>query len=191
MENKKIKAKKEPVSKTRILKIFGLYGAGVAVVIFLIFVVFSIIETFPNFVPISNANNLLQIWVTTNGVLMGFVGIVFAQLISSTTNQQNVLYQHILEEKNTDHKPELMKILDFLDLRRIFLCLFTVVALICLAYSILVSMKGLADLSLLKSTDVYAVNGFMTGPLFYSVVGILFLIFGLVMPLKPPMDKSK
>ena len=43
------------------------------VLLFIVFVVLSIIKLFPDYVPITNADNLLQIWITTNGVLMGFV----------------------------------------------------------------------------------------------------------------------
>lgn len=189
METEKKEKKKKPKT-SEILKLLSLYFAIIAVVTFLVFVVLSIIRTFPDYVPISNADNLLQIWITVNGVLMGFGGIIFAQLISSTMDQQNVLYQHILEETGKDHKAELRKILNYLDLRRILLSLITVFTLSSLAYSILLSMQGIAKNSLLIPTDVYAVNGFMSGPLFYSVLGITFLIIALILPLKPPLEDS-
>ena len=152
----------------------------------------TVIRTFPDFVPISNADNLLQIWITTNGVLMGFVGIIFAQLISSTMDQQNTVYQRILEEElhNRCHSEQLKKRLNFLDNRRIALSLFTATTLILLAYSILLSMQGLAKNSLLKPTDTFAVSGFMLGPLLSSVLGIGLLIITLVLPLKPPLEES-
>lgn len=191
MENKKVLEKKKSQSKkTSSIKWLGYYGSIVAVLLFIVFVAITIINTFPNYVPISNADNLLQIWITTNGVLMGFMGIIFAQLISSTMDQQNTLYQRILEEELQDRHyfEQLKKRLTFLDYRRISLSISTAATLLLLAYSILLSMQGLAKNSLLKPTDTYAVNGFMFGPLLFSVLGIGLLIITLVLPLKPPVE---
>ena len=152
----------------------------------------SIIQIFPDYVPISNADNLLQIWITTNGVIMGFAGIIFAQLISSTMDQQNTLYQRILEEELTNryHTEQLKNRLCYLGARRNALVLCTTGTLPLIAYSILLSMQGLAKNSLLSPTDTYAVNGFMFGPLLSSVCGIGLLIIALVLPLKPPLDAA-
>jgi hypothetical protein len=186
------KKRKSQSKNTKLIKWLGYYGSIVAVLLFIVFVAITIISTFPDYVPISNADNLLQIWITTNGVLMGFIGIIFAQLISSTMDQQNTVYQRILEEelKNKHHLEQLKKRLNFLDYRRIALSICTASTLILLAYSILLSMQGLAKNSLLKPTDTYAVNGFMFGPLLYSVLGIGLLIITLVLPSKPPIEES-
>jgi amino acid transporter len=178
--------------KIVILKGIARYLSIVAIIVFILIVVISIITTFPDYVPISNADNLLQIWITANGVLMGFAGIIFAQLISSTMDQQNTLYERILEEElsNKHHTKELKKRLNDLDTRRIVLSIDTAFTLIFLAYSILLSMQAIARNSLLSPTDVYAVAGFMSGPLYYSVIGIALLILALVLPLKPPLEEA-
>ena len=193
MENNKVPEKEKPRSKkVRILKWIAHYISIVAVLLFIVFVTFSIIRTFPDYVPISNADNLLQIWITANGVLMGFAGIIFAQLISSTMDQQNTLYQCILEEElsNKHRTKQLKKKLNYLDDRRLALIICTASTLMLLAYSILLSMQGIAKNSLLKPTDTYAVNGFMFGPLLSSVCGMGLLIIALVLPLKPPLEDS-
>jgi hypothetical protein len=193
MENKKSSEKEKPRSKkVRALKWLGYYGSIVAVVSFIVVATFTIIRTFPDYVPISNADNLLQIWIVTNGVLMGFVGIIFAQLISSTMDQQNTLYQCILDEElpNRYRTIQLKKRLNYLDNKRIALSLCTAAALILLAYSILQSMQGIAKNSLLKPTDTFAVTGFMFGPLLSSVSGMGILIIALWLPLKPPMKDA-
>ncbi len=177
-------------NRLRKSKFWTYYVIAIAIMIFVVFVVFSIIRTFPDYVPISNADNLLQIWITTNGVLMGFTGIIFAQLLSSVMDQQNVLYQRMLNKTKTTDTKELKKILDNLDLRRLVLSIAAASSLIFLAYSILLSMVSIARNSLLKPTDVYAVNGFMFGPLLDSVIGIALLTISLVLPLKPPMEDS-
>lgn len=172
------------------LRAFAYYGIALAIIIFVLFVAWSIIRTFPDYVPISNADNLLQIWITANGVLLGFVGIIFAQLLSSTMDQQNVLYQRILNKTETAYTKELKKILDYLDRRRLVLSITAASTLMLFAYSILLSMEGIARNSLLEPTDVYAVNGFMSGPLLYSLIGITVLTMSLVLPLKPPTEIS-
>ncbi len=76
MENNKGPEKEKPRrKKVIILKWIVHYVSIVAVVLFIVFVTLSIILTFPDYVPISNADNLLQIWITANGVLMGFHGL--------------------------------------------------------------------------------------------------------------------
>lgn len=188
---KDVHEKEKSTKRARTLKWFGYYGSTVAVLLFIVFVALTIIRTFPDYVPIANADNLLQIWITTNGVLMGFVGIICAQLISSTMDQQNTLYAKILDEEinNIHHMEQLKKRLTFLDNRRIALSICTAGTLLLLAYSILLSMQGLARDSLMKSTDTYAVSGFMFGPLLWSVLGIGLLVITLVLPLKPPLEE--
>jgi membrane-associated HD superfamily phosphohydrolase len=187
----KTKDASEKHSKEALRKWLGYYGSIVLVLIFIFFVAITIIRTFPDYVPIANADDLLQIWITTNGVLMGFVGIICAQLISATMDQQNTLYAKILDEEihNINHMEQLKKRMTFLDNRRLALSLCTAGTLGLLAYSILLSMQGLARDALLKPTDTYSVTGFMFGPLLWSVLGIGLLIITLVLPLKPPLEE--
>jgi amino acid transporter len=193
MENNNKEKKKKLSDKTiRVLKLVALYLAIVGVLFFLVFMVFSIISTFPDYVPITNADSLLQIWITTNGVIMGFVGIIFAQLISSTMDQQNTLYQRILEEElsNKHRTKQLKKKLNYLDNRKFALSMFTVVSLGLLAYSILLSMQAIAKNSQYLETDVYAVQGFMFNPLLFTVLGITAMIVALTLPSKPPLEEA-
>src|SRR3990170_8041567 len=140
MENDKSPKKEKPQSKKAKLAEWTFhYLSIVAVVLFIVFVTLSIVLIFPDYVPISNADNLLQIWITAIGVIMGFAGIIFAQLISSTMDQQNTLFQHILEEElsNKHHTKQLKKRLKYLDERRLALIILSAFTLMLLAYSIL------------------------------------------------------
>ena len=190
MENKKDSVNKKTQTRTtKILRWLGLYGLIVLVLFVMVFAVFLIVRLFPDYVPIAGADNLLQIWITTNGVLMGFVGIIFAQLLSSTMDLQNTLFQRILESENHSKNIEelLRRRIKYLDNRKISLSVFTALSLMSIAYSILVSMQGLAKNSLLSSTDTFAVNGFMFLPLFFSVAGMAFLILAFIIPSTPPL----
>ena len=121
---------------------------------------------------------------------MGFVGIIFAQLLSSTMDLQNTLFQRILEsEHHSKNREELLKRrIKFLDNRKIALSACTAFSLIFIAYSILLSMQGLAKNSLLSSTDTFAVTGFMFVPLLSSVIGMGFLIIAFLLPSTPPLQ---
>jgi len=190
MENNNKEKKRKLSNKTRrVLKLVALYLAIVGFLLYLVFIVFTIIDTFPDYVPITNADSLLQIWITANGVLMGFVGIIFAQLLSSTMDQQNTVYHRILETER-NQREELKKISDYLDTRRFSLSMLTVFSLGFFAYSILLSMQAIAKNSSLAPTDVYAVQGFMFYPLMLSVLGITVMIIALTLPLKPPSEES-
>jgi Na+/melibiose symporter-like transporter len=196
MENEKTKEKKMSKIKKSFLRFLGIlreFYSILGVVLFITLVTFLIIRAFPDYVPISNADNLLQIWITTNGVLMGFVGIIFAQLISSTIDQQNTLYQRILEEElsNRHRTIQLKKKLNSLNLRKKLLSVCTMFSLMFFAYSILQSMQNLAKNSLLKPTDTYAVTGFLFAPLLSSIVAMGFLIIALVLPTKPPLEAEE
>ena len=175
----------------KILLFLSRFGSFIIVIFFVGFVAYSIIRTFPDSVPISNANNLLQIWITTNGVLMGFSGIIFAQLISSVMHQQNFLIHRIIKEKhNTVHSEELKRMLKYLNYMKTTLSLCITLTLILLAYSILLSMQGIARNSLLSPEDTFSVNDFMSGPLLSSVFGIFLLIFTLILPIKSPLEEA-
>jgi uncharacterized membrane protein len=191
MEDKKDSVNKKTQTPTKKALIWlGLYGLIVFVLLFIVIAVFYVIKLFPDYVPINSADNLLQIWITTNGVLMGFVGIIFAQLLSSTMDLQNTLFQRILESEHHSKKREelLKKRIKYLDNRKIALSACTALSLILIAFSILLSMQGLAKNSLLGSADTFAVTGFMFGPLFSSVLGMAFLIVAFLLPSTPPLQ---
>lgn len=123
---------------------------------------------------------------------MGFMGIIFAQLLSSTMDLQNTLFQRILESEHHLKSSEalLKKRIKYLDNRKITLSAFTALSLMSIAYSILLSMQSIAKNSLLNTSDSFAVNGFMFLPLFFSIGGIGFLILAFLLPSTPSLDEN-
>jgi len=148
----------------------------------------SITGAFPDYVPITTANNLLGIMISTDGFLLGFVGIVFAQLPSSIMDQQNILYQRMLE-KHEEASDE-MNSLKLLDFRKYGLLLAIAATFSLLLGSIFISMANIADNSKFLPTDTYATFSILFGPLWYTIIAVVLLVFALaVVPLRPPLKK--
>jgi hypothetical protein len=126
--------------------------------------------------------------INVDGILLGFVGIVFAQLLSSIMDQQNVLYQRILEKP--DEAVEGMKSLEYMDLRKYELSGIAVGTFVSLVLSIFVSMANIAKNSKLSPTDTFATFGILFGPLYCTIVAVMFLILALVfLPMRPPLKR--
>ena len=158
-------------------------------VIFIVLVIsLYVVRVFPDYVPISTANDLLSILINVNGILLGFVAIIFAQLLSSLMDQQNILYQRLLE--NPNEALEKKKFLDFMDFRKHSLSLIIVVTLGFLLASIFVSMSNIAKNAKFQPTDTYATQGFLFGPLLCTIIAVTLLALALAaLPLRPPIEK--
>jgi small-conductance mechanosensitive channel len=161
---------------------------SVSVVILVLAISLGVIGVFPDYVPISTANDLLNILINVDGILLGFVGIVFAQLLSSLMDQQNILYQRLLEKPK--EALEKKKLLDFMDFRKKLLSLIIVATLVSLLGSIFVSMSNIARNTKFQPTDIYATQGFLFGPLLYTTIAVVLLALALAaLPLRPPLEK--
>jgi predicted nucleic acid-binding Zn ribbon protein len=169
-------------------KFVGSFAISLIAVIFVFAILLSVIGFFPEYVPISNANDLLNSVINVDGILLGFVGIVFAQLLSSIMDQQNVIYERILEKP--DEAAENMKSLEFMDARKCGLSLITVVTFGSLLGSIFVSLANIAKNSKLLPTDTYATFGILFGPLLYTIIAVILLTLALaVLPMRPPLKR--
>lgn len=182
----------KPTNRRQKVELFGEFLSAfiisVVVVLLVLAISLGVIRIFPDYVPISTANDLLNILINADGILLGFVGIVFAQLLSSLMDQQNIIYQRILEKPK--EALEKKKFLDFMNFRKQLLSLIIVSTLVFLLFSIFVSMSNIAKNSKFQLTDVYATQGFLFGPLLYTIVGVILLALALAfLPLMPPLEK--
>lgn len=167
-----------------------LFIANVVVAVSIFLTSYLVMGLFPEYVPIQSANDLLKILIEADGILLGFSGIIVAQLLSSIMDQQNTLYQSILEkpEKASDKA----KSLEFLDRRKFVLSLTACFTFIFLVLSILFSMANIAKNSNFKPTDTYSSFAFLFGPLFEAVVAIALLVVCLTgLPMKPPLENIR
>jgi hypothetical protein len=161
----------------------------IAIVLAVFYIVYYYLKLFPEYLKIPVGDNLLQILITANGVLLGFIGIIFAQLLSSTSDQQNILYQKIIENQDTNMQSKLSELLNSLERKRIAIVLSTAAGFIAFTNSILLSLSILAKDSLLPATDTFSVYGLFFGPLLSIVVGITMVLLALALPGKPPLEK--
>jgi tellurite resistance protein TehA-like permease len=163
---------------------------GSALGILSFFVSFYVVKIFPDYVPIATADDLLKILIEVDGILLGFVGIVFAQLLSSIMYQQNVLYERILEKR--DEVANESKLLEFLGRRKFVLSLSTIGTFLFLILSIFSSMANIAKDAQFKPTDTYATFGVLFVPLSYVIVAVVLLIISLVgLPMKLPLENTR
>jgi GGDEF domain-containing protein len=160
-----------------------------ALVLAIFYIVFYYLKLFPDYLGIPVGDNLLQILITTNGVLLAFVGVIFAQLLSSTTDQQNVIYQRILEVTDENLRTNLSELVNSLERKRIAIVLSTGTAFVAFTNSILLSLSTIAKDSLLKTTDTFSVYGLFYAPLISTVIGITMVLLALALPGKPPLKK--
>ena len=177
--------------KWDIVKQFLVYFVlSLIVVITVFFVSFSIIDVFPDYVTISTADSLLEIMIQTNGILLGFVGIIFAQMLSSVMSQQTTLYNKIIE--NPENATNVEESLKYLTLRQNGLSLIAVPTFLVLMLSIFVSMANIARNSQFEPTNTWATFGFLFGPLLLTMVAILLLILAFtVLPSTPKLEEKK
>lgn len=185
--------KVKPTNLKRKLQLFGefLFWALISVsgLVLVLALSVGVIGIFPDFVPISSANDLLNILISADGILLGFVGIIYAQLLSSLMDQQNALYERILDKPT--EATEKKKFLDFIDFRKRLLSLAIIAAVISLIWSVIVSMANIAKNSKFQPTDTYSTAAFLFGPLLFSMIGVILLILTLaVLPLRPPFEET-
>jgi hypothetical protein len=181
----------KPLNKKKIIQQFLSYFlASISLAVAIFYFCYQFIGIFPEYVPISGANELLNISITVNGILLGFVGVIFAQLLSSIIDQQNVLFQRILEDsKEASSRLEAIK---YLDIRRNALSFIAVLTFVSLSLSILISIVSLANISNLQPSDTYSSFGFLFLPLLFTVVAVVLLVLSLTaLPMRPPIEKSK
>jgi len=177
--------------KWNLVKRFLLYfSLALVVVVTVFYVSFSIIDVFPDYVQISTADTLLEIMIQTNGILLGFVGIIFAQMLSSVMSQQSALYEKIIE--NPEKATNMEESLKYLTLRKNGLSLIAVPTFLVLMFSIFVSMANIARNSQYEPTNTWATFGFLFGPLILTMAAILLLIFAFtVLPSTPDLEEKK
>jgi hypothetical protein len=177
--------------KWKLIKRFLLYfGLSLVMVATVFYVSLSIIDVFPDYVPISTADALLEIMIQTNGILLGFVGIIFAQMLSSVMSQQTALYDKIIE--NPEKATNAEESLKYLTLRKNGLSFIAVPTFLVLMLSIFVSMANIARNSQYEPTDTWATFGFLFGPLLFTMVAILLLMLAFtVLPSTPEFEEPK
>jgi len=198
-ESLTVSSELESVNRRKLFKSFSYWFMIAVLSLAIVILILSfVLEIFPAFVPVATANEMLSILINVDGILLGFIGIIFAQLLSSLMDQQNVLYQRTLEKPKEAY--EIEKTLSFMDVRKNGLSLITIVTFGSLIGSIFLSMATIAKNSNLPSTSnsitgvsstiLYPTYNFLFGPLLYTIVAVILLTLALtLLPMRPPLCK--
>jgi len=122
----------------------------------------SYINFFPKNLSDSIAIEIFKVLIQTNGFLVGFVGIVFAQLLWAVHNQQSNIQKSIIENPPKEKLDPREDYLDIYERKRKTLMLSMIFAVIPLLISILLSLSGLAQTDLFDplKTDPYLIYPF-------------------------------
>jgi uncharacterized small protein (DUF1192 family) len=138
-----------------------------------IFLMNRYFELFPTEINSEFALEILKTLIQTNGFLIGFVGIVFAQLLSTIHSQQSTIQQKMMErvlEKQTDDYFVPEAYLEAFEKKRRSIILSMFFTIILLLGSILISVIGIAqiepDSMLLTDPNILNPLYFMT----YAIV---------------------
>jgi hypothetical protein len=147
--------------------------------------------SFPNYISVQGVTNLMQALVTLDGVVLGFTGVVYAQLFSSVLDQQNTIFEKMLSNQKQYSRYE--SFLEEYSKRKNALVIATIATFTCLLISILTSLVGLARISMYNPvTDTYAPFGIAIYPMFFLVDAVIVLVYALVgLQMGPPKSNEK
>jgi len=175
-----------------ILKATGYTGLILFAIYLLLSIVSSIVQWFPQTMPPKTAFEILRMIVEVNGVLIGFSGIIFAQLLWALNSQQNIAYENLLQELS---KGDLETYLKKFDDRRRDLIVYVFFTSVLFLGSIINSLREMAIISRAEFfgfREVYTMN-FLFWPIMLLIGGIislLFPFFGFSLIPPPPLDKK-
>ena len=157
-----------------------------AVFIIAFFIAFAISSWFPDYIKVQGATDLMKALVDVEGVLLGFVGIVYAQLFYSIMNQQNTIFEKMLS--NLKKYSQFESFLKEYSNRKKLLIIATIATFTFMLLSILASLVGLAILSNFDPVvDTYAPFSLTLFPMFCLIQAIAILVIALVgLPTEPP-----
>lgn len=143
---------------------------------------FLLLETYVGILPDTIgkelAKDILTTLVQTNGFLIAFVGVIFAQLLWAINNQQSNLENNEFESLSEEQKETLAVKLAILDERRILALVLIVIVMSMFVSSILLSLSGIAKTEMLETLEK---NPYLRLPI-VTMVGSLFLfVFSFVL----------
>jgi hypothetical protein len=192
-----LKAKIQKKINREALKQFGKnFGLALVIDLFVLaifFLVVRIASAFPDYIRPPGASELMKTLIEVSGILIGFSGIIYAQLFSSLSSQQNVILTRILEKP--DKSDALKTYLKEYDIKWQAVALAAVWTFALLLFSILASLINLVNVAALDpEKDTIAPFGLSFFSLFF-IIGAMFLVIIALsgLSLKPPLkvDENK
>jgi len=164
-------------------------GFALIAIYFILLLSSSVVHYFPVDTKAQTVSDILRSLVEVDGILLGFVGIVFAQMFGSLMDQQNTVYDKLLDEtdRSSERSKAREKYLEVFDEKRsnlVFAIFFTFVLLM---GSIFVSLKQIADSSMSDPTATIFTWRYIETPMLLTIGGIAVLLLSVyAFSLKPP-----
>lgn len=149
----------------------------------------SVVQYFPAYTKAQTVSDILRSLVEVDGILLGFVGIVFAQMFGSLMDQENIVYEKLLDETDRDSKrfKAREKYLEVIEGKRtniVFSMLFTFLLLV---WSVFESLKQIADSSVSDPSATIFTWRYIQTPMLLTIGGIAVLLLSVfAFSLRPP-----
>jgi len=165
--------------------------AGLAVFAIYLFLQWtaSVVRYFPPYTKSQTVSDILRSLVEVDGILLGFVGIVFAQMFGSLMDQQNTVYDKLLDEtdRSSERSKAREKYLEVFEEKRNNLVFATLFTFLLLVWSVFESLKQVADSSLSDPTANIFTWGYIQTPMLLTIGGIAVLLLSVfAFSLRPP-----
>ena len=168
-----------------------IFWAGLALLIIYLFLQWSasVVQYFPVLTKAQTVSDILRSLVEVDGILLGFVGIVFAQMFGSLMDQENIVYEKLLDEADRESQrfKAREKYLEVFEGKRnniVFSMLFTFVLLV---WSVFESLKQIADSSMPDPTAIIFTWRYIQTSMLLTIGGIAVLLLSVfAFSLRPP-----
>ena len=147
----------------------------------LLYIVASYLTIFPSPVSPNIAVEILKAILQVNGFLIGFIGVIFAQLLRGLYSQQAAIQQERFKLVTETVSPKPDKHLDLIDKikdARRSVAVFAILDIICFLISILYSLAQIAWIW--EEGPPVAITFLVGGPLLYLITGIMFLFYTII-----------
>lgn len=138
------------------------------------------------------AKDMLEEILTINGLLLGFSGVVLAQVLSTVYNKGNWIYQQLITNRNdfllVDELQKEIKILRKTRLRHIILVFYSMLPLF---GSILLAFGEISKIDV-NQTVLLATKDVFFSPLIATLIGVVLLVISLLQfNLLPEIQQTK
>lgn len=167
-------------------------SVGIGAITFAVIVLYPLVFVdygFSQYVKVRAAESILTTLIEVVGVLIAFSGVIFAQLYLSLSDQQNVLYQYVLENSwiASDH----MKKFNSYSNKQIQLSILMGLTFLFFILSIFASITKIGALYNYSATDTIAAFSTFYQPFSFLIGGAFIIVFTFgALSIKPFFDKK-
>jgi hypothetical protein len=134
------------------------------------------ILSYPETITIGLAQDVMKSIMSLNGILIGFSGVIYAQLLWAIHSKGNTLYQYLLSTNPTNVDNHLQQELDKLHQSRITMFINILYSTVPFVYSILLCLNKMATIQ----GNTVSTRILIEQPILWTIVGIGLMCYALV-----------